>query len=231
MMMTISFCLIGMSRKLRMSGSCTVVLFSDRSRYIQQPGAELEPGVIRRGLIDVEPHPAVFNNEGDHAAVADKTLPFADGQNSRPQSGEDSEAVFSRIANKEHLARLRRRCPLHSLDRYLSAAHNFSRHNLIQRAPERVISQNADGHRRIRRAECRRRPFDEFGEVQQEYRLDLVLEGVISRPDGKRPDRADPDRQARHHRGITQQLARLGFHRWNPSRITCSMSVWRTRFS
>ena len=68
MVMTTSFCRIGMSRKVRMDGG-RPILFLYRPRYAQQFGAEPELGLCRGGLINVEPYAAIFNYESDHAPL------------------------------------------------------------------------------------------------------------------------------------------------------------------
>ena len=134
MVMTISFCRIGMSRKVRMD-QLAEALFFDGSRYVQQFGTEVQSGILRRGFIDAEPHTAIFNDEGDHAAVADKTLAFADRQDSRAHSPEDSSArPFPALLTNSTWQDFGGGALLILCDHYPSAVHDFFRHNLIQRA-------------------------------------------------------------------------------------------------
>ena len=71
MMITISFCLIGMSRKLRMAdASISPPTFAT----LNSLELSFSPAFSAAALIDVEPHAAVFDHEGDHAAVADKSF-------------------------------------------------------------------------------------------------------------------------------------------------------------
>ena len=205
MMMIISFCFIGMSRKVSMTGAA--VLSFNGFRYIQQSGTDLDPGILRRSLIDLEPYAAVFNNESDHTTVAEKTIPFAHGQNSRSQARKKFTDIFFRPADKQYSARFRRGGMLYSLGDHFPAVHNFSRRDLIQRAPEGVVAQNADGDRRVWRHEGRRRPLDEFGEVQQECRLHLVLQGCIRRLAGARQTQAKTCNQTYRNRGMAQPVS------------------------
>ena len=79
--------------------------------------------------------------------------------------------------------------------------------------------------------ECRRRPLDEFGEVQQECRLDLVFQGCSRGASqigcGNGPCMPTARRDTRN----ATARAECRGPEPRPGWLTCSMSVSRKRFS
>src|SRR5208282_5706843 len=135
MTMIISFCLIGMLRKLG-----TVFLFPARNGHVQQFGAEFEAGIFGGNSIDPEPHAAILDNESDHTSVMQETFFLANGQNGS-QSRQHFEALFFRIGEKQHLAGLQPRRASDSSHRQASAVYVFPPQHPVERAAKRIVSE------------------------------------------------------------------------------------------
>ena len=152
MTMIISFCLIGMSRKAAHGSG---LISQPTLATLKSLELSFSPAFSAAVLIDIEPNPAIFDHEGNHAAIAEETIPFAHRQNSGPQAGKIFADILFRAADEKrtwHDFGARRLLDLLTTD--LSAVNHFTLHDLIQRVPERVVSQNADGDRRIGVREC-----------------------------------------------------------------------------
>ncbi len=97
MMITISFCLIGMSRK-----GCIIWSAISPRTCATLISLELMVSMAlgRSALIDVEPHAAILDDESDDAAILQELSAFADGQNSRAQLSQNPARLFLRSRDK-----------------------------------------------------------------------------------------------------------------------------------
>ncbi len=95
-MMITSLRFIGMSWKDRMVRSGARFYFFTDLATVQQPRADFKPRTFRCRLIGAKPHAAIFDDEGDHAAVADETFALTNSKDSRFQRRKQASNLLFR---------------------------------------------------------------------------------------------------------------------------------------
>lgn len=74
--------------------------------------------------------------------------------------------------------------------------HGFVADDGFQIGSEDVFSEDADHDGGIRFRECLRRPFNEFGKVEQERGFDLIFRGLALRLGAERQEQAKKEQRA-----------------------------------
>jgi hypothetical protein len=164
---------MGMFAKARERAAAGVVgeLFFNGPRNTQKLGTDLQPGSQRRTLADIEAHTVIFQNEGDHASSAKELFTFSYREDTGLQIRQGIGKVLLVMGGEQNLAGSPP-APADSLDEQFPAFDGFSAYHTVQYGTERIFPEYADSKRRVRTGGG---PLDEFGEIQEERRFDLVL--------------------------------------------------------
>ena len=144
----------------------------------EQFGTDAQASSLNRVHVDGEAHPVIFQIELDFAAALREILAFPDHkracalqiiQNIR------QEFVFP-CTDENDLAGFQFPDIVDPSFHERPIVDIFSADDVIERAPKRVVSENADRNRSFFIREGVKRPVYKFCEVKQEGRLNLILD-------------------------------------------------------
>jgi len=146
----------------------------------QEPRTNPEIGTLRHFQIDIKSNLAFLEAETDHAALLDKIVGFADGEDrGSVQAGENcGHALFVSANNKKEMAAAGAVFLLKVPNLKGMRADLLSLNGGFEKAGESILSRGAKDQGTIPGANCARWPIHELSEMKNESGLQLILSGI-----------------------------------------------------
>lgn len=143
----------------------------------EQFGTDSQPGLSGGAVIDLKTNLIVFDYEIDHATGFDELIGLAYGQNAGVvKPGDNFGQIFLQFgADEQDLAICGLNCRGELLQFKGAASDRFIPNGFFQVVSKDILTQHTNDNRRIGISENFGRPIHEFGEIEQESRLDLVF--------------------------------------------------------
>lgn len=152
----------------------------------QKIGTDFQSGLLGLPVVDLKADVTdviVHDDKIDDAAGLNKSVGLAHGQNAFVAHDAENfgEMILFRRADEQHLAIGRFVRSLKGFELQRVAVDDFVLDGLLQIVAENILPQHADDDGRIGRGKRLRRPFDEFHEIINEGRFDLVFRRRVLR--------------------------------------------------